>query len=89
VTDPFTCPICGRASWHPQDAEHGWCGNCHGYTTETPPAGMRWVLFHGKDGSTRGRLLDDRDLTPASGYEMIGEGRAYMYDGSAFVEVDR
>lgn len=33
----FTCPICGRTSWHPQDVEHGYCGACHAYTAEPLP----------------------------------------------------
>lgn len=28
----FTCPRCGRTSYHPQDAKWGYCGNCHSYT---------------------------------------------------------
>jgi Zn ribbon nucleic-acid-binding protein len=25
---PFTCPLCQRASWHPDDAKHRYCGVC-------------------------------------------------------------
>ncbi len=28
----FTCPRCGRESWHPKDVEYGYCGFCHAYT---------------------------------------------------------
>lgn len=28
----FTCTMCWRTSHNPNDAEHGWCGNCHNYT---------------------------------------------------------
>jgi hypothetical protein len=29
----ITCPVCGRTSYHPNDVEQGYCGNCHGYTS--------------------------------------------------------
>ncbi|MFM9563269.1 MULTISPECIES: hypothetical protein [Streptomyces] len=29
---PFTCPACGRTSYHPADKQHGYCGACHAYT---------------------------------------------------------
>lgn len=34
ITDPasFTCPICGRTSYHPTDAAEGYCGACHDWT---------------------------------------------------------
>jgi len=28
----FTCPRCGRTSFHPKDEEHGYCGYCHDFT---------------------------------------------------------
>jgi hypothetical protein len=28
----FTCPRCGMTSYHPADAEHGYCGNCRDWT---------------------------------------------------------
>jgi hypothetical protein len=33
-TPSITCPRCGMTSYHPQDIEHGWCGNCNDYTTK-------------------------------------------------------
>lgn len=27
--DYFTCPDCGRTSYHPKDVESQYCGNCH------------------------------------------------------------
>ena len=27
----FTCPECGRTSWHPEDARYGYCGACHAF----------------------------------------------------------
>lgn len=29
----ITCPVCKMTSYHPKDIEHGYCGNCHDYTT--------------------------------------------------------
>jgi hypothetical protein len=28
----FTCPRCGRTSYHPEDARQGYCGACHDWT---------------------------------------------------------
>jgi hypothetical protein len=28
----FTCPVCHRTSYHPEDEQWGYCGNCHDYT---------------------------------------------------------
>ena len=28
----FTCPKCGRTSYHPKDAEEGYCGACNEWT---------------------------------------------------------
>ena len=30
----FTCPRCGRTSWHPTDVLEGFCGACHDWTGE-------------------------------------------------------
>jgi hypothetical protein len=32
VTESFTCPVCGRTSYHPEDAANGYCGACHEFT---------------------------------------------------------
>lgn len=36
VPESFTCPVCGKTSYHPKDIEHGYCGNCHDFTGATP-----------------------------------------------------
>lgn len=33
----FVCPRCGITSWHPTDAERGYCGRCHDFTGERRP----------------------------------------------------
>lgn len=33
--EPFTCPRCGRTSWHPEDKRQGYCDSCHDYTAAT------------------------------------------------------
>lgn len=33
----FTCPRCGRDSWHPEDAVNGYCGACHAFTADPQP----------------------------------------------------
>lgn len=30
----FTCPQCGRTSYHPEDEKQGYCGNCHKFTDQ-------------------------------------------------------
>jgi ribosomal protein L37E len=33
ITEPsFTCPRCGRVSFHPMDLQEGYCGACHDWT---------------------------------------------------------
>ncbi len=33
----FTCPRCGRTSYHPTDKAEGYCGNCHDWTGQPAP----------------------------------------------------
>ena len=28
----YTCPVCWRTSYHPDDEKYSYCGNCHGFT---------------------------------------------------------
>lgn len=30
----FTCPRCGRTSYHPDDIAEGYCGACHDWTRD-------------------------------------------------------
>lgn len=30
----FTCPVCKRTSYHPEDVAEGYCGHCHKFTGE-------------------------------------------------------
>lgn len=32
MLEPFTCPVCGAVSHHPQDGAEGYCGACHWWT---------------------------------------------------------
>lgn len=36
----FTCPRCGLTSYHPKDAEQGYCGACRDWTGR-PGVGTR------------------------------------------------
>jgi hypothetical protein len=38
--ESITCPVCHRTSYHPDDIEAGYCGNCHDWTS--PPAEYGW-----------------------------------------------
>lgn len=31
----ITCPRCRMTSYNPSDIAHGYCGNCHDWTTDT------------------------------------------------------
>ncbi len=33
VSPSFTCPRCGMTSHNPDDADQGYCGNCHDWVT--------------------------------------------------------
>jgi hypothetical protein len=33
----ITCPRCNMTSYHPEDIRHGYCGNCHAFTTDRGP----------------------------------------------------
>jgi ribosomal protein S27AE len=32
LTESYTCPRCGRTSYHPDDIREGYCGACHDWT---------------------------------------------------------
>jgi len=88
----FTCPVCGRTSWNPNDARERYCGACHGFTGLPTPEGFRWVLFVPADERGRfGRLLDDAGLERGASYGIVAGDEAgdYVYDGERFVEATR
>ena len=33
----FTCPRCGRTSYHPMDVQQGYCSFCHDWTDALRP----------------------------------------------------
>lgn len=41
----FTCPECERTSYHPVDAEEGYCGACRDWTGVPVPAWAKTELF--------------------------------------------
>lgn len=32
--ESFTCPLCGKTSYNPDDVREGYCGACHEWTGE-------------------------------------------------------
>lgn len=87
LSDSYTCPVCARTSHHPVDAKYGYCSACHGYTSEEPPTGMRWVLFLGGGPlDRRGRLLVEDALSIGGTYETATGDARYVYDGHRFVK---
>jgi hypothetical protein len=89
TTATYTCPVCGRTSWNPNDARERYCGACHGLTSASLPPGMRWVLFVPAGGELErfGRLLEERWLEPGGSYSIaVGAGAGdYVFDGERFV----
>jgi hypothetical protein len=77
----YTCPVCERTSYNPNDAEHKWCGACQGYTSEPPPPGFRWVLF--EDGRF-GRLMEIAGLRAGAEYTIMPSDEVYYFDGQRF-----
>jgi hypothetical protein len=79
----FTCPVCGRASHHPEDVRQRWCNACHGATGYEPPPGFRWFLFRGGSLDRTGRMMELRLLPEV--YEIPHEGESYVYTDGEFV----
>jgi hypothetical protein len=79
----FTCPDCGRTSYHPQDVAHRYCGACHTFPEDrmpdpTPP------------GPTRGEG-PDRPMTDEERLQLaarIGTAQHAMQSATAF-EIER
>jgi hypothetical protein len=87
LSETYTCPVCARTSHDSIDANNGYCGACHGYTSEDPPPGMRWVLFLGGGPLDRsGRLLVEDALVIGGMYETATGDARYVYDGHRFVK---
>jgi len=84
----YTCPVCGRSSWHPEDGRQKWCNACQGVTGEEPPEGFRWVLFWGGTLDNCGRLLETRWLEVGGHYSVIGHDETYVYDGAEYRVVE-
>lgn len=57
----FTCPRCGRTSWHPEDKRQGYCGACHDFTG---PGGESGVLRCPQCGA----LTGPSGVCPACGW---------------------
>lgn len=50
----YTCPRCGRTSYHPEDLYHGYCGACHDFTgpgTATAASELRRTAGKGEAAS--------------------------------------
>jgi hypothetical protein len=87
MTTPFTCPQCHRTSHHPEDARHGYCGNCHEFTGAEAP----WPLDdeNGPDFPARkvaaalGLLLSKLEIPPILPGETLPPGtRKTLFAGN-------
>ena len=54
MSETFTCPLCTKTSYHPEDAKHGYCGRCKAFTRGRanllPPEPRSWDVLNGKCG---------------------------------------
>jgi hypothetical protein len=41
----FTCPLCGRVSYHPDDEKYRYCGACHLFTDDFIPGARVGFTF--------------------------------------------
>lgn len=81
----FTCPICGRTTYNPEDVQWGYCVACAGCTREPAPPGFVWALMVGGGALDQcGRLIAVDHLEAGMRYEHVLSGDAYVYDGEAF-----
>jgi hypothetical protein len=78
----FTCPICGRTSWHPTDVAERWCGACHGATGHPLPeeSDLRWVVLRG--GSVDAGRVFEGPLPDR--YEIVATGEVYRLHGDHY-----
>ena len=90
----FTCPRCGRTSYHPDDLLSGYCGACHDWTAEADRlrvrfrlfieqqlADERWVSLQGDDFERLARAVGDHQNALAAAAD--GAGRRWhveVYD---------
>jgi hypothetical protein len=82
----FTCPVCGRKSFHPQDVAERWCNACHWATGYPPPVGHRMILFVGGGSLDNvGRLIPELGFEEGSEYVLASSGERYVYDNAAGV----
>lgn len=63
----FTCPRCGRDSWHPGDAEHGYCAACRWWTGD-PILGQPSVIARAELEGAIDRLPDAHYWRCADGH---------------------
>jgi hypothetical protein len=80
----FTCPRCGKTSHHPEDARHGYCGNCHDFTASppgnVPNAGATHVFVDG--------IVSARDREPYVRLMVNGEKAQFSIAEARKVAMD-
>jgi hypothetical protein len=77
----FTCPQCGRTSFHPKDAEYGYCGACRaftgGYVTFRLDAGPDTVFAESAAAGLIGTTATiEGHACPVLGATLVDGGRA-------------
>lgn len=47
----ITCPRCGATSYNPNDAEQGYCGRCHWWTSDATLGAPEVIAQAERDGA--------------------------------------
>jgi len=66
---PFTCPRCGRVSYHPEDVRQRYCGACHVWHVDVADAP---AVQDAVDALVEAALPDPAAMTHAEALEELG-----------------
>ena len=99
----FTCPVCWRTSYHPDDEKYGYCGNCHDYTggdgygneryrSSSSPAGSERKMrmpTNDKDGKAQPEMPEVQGQGDCPGLQYLRGQRVGVYNESNLPTVQR
>jgi hypothetical protein len=73
----YTCPVCWRTSYHPDDEKYSYCGNCHDFTGGYGYGNERYSSSRspaGSEGKMRMPTNDEDGKAQPEMPEVQGEG---------------
>jgi hypothetical protein len=99
----FTCPVCWRTSYHPDDEKYGYCGNCHDYTggdgygneryrSSSSPAGSERKMrmpTNDEDGKAQPEMPEVQGQGDCPGLQYLRGQRVGVYNESNLPTVQR